>query len=684
MKGGQKEEARDICGKEHNNRKAPDKNRVKRTLTKYSALFAGVLTLASCAPIPAPSTPSNVIARQQKIEIVKDAIKKNPEEAIQYIEELAAVDYPETVSALVDAAKKNPEGMMSLIEKMLASEKEGVRVAALSALEETAPAFMGAGRGRGPGIYLESYPGVMEKLGGLLTNEEMAGHTLDVVIAFRFGINWNEYPSVMEGIGKVLTSENKESLKKALKVLDEMYPYRPNLDDYPEIIERVVDLLKADDLSVREAAAQVTGRLAYENPEKVVPILKGLLKDENSARYVVAATYYAVKGGLTLDNEMEGELMKLAHLKETSKAAISMFGTAAVGDSKYLYSLTELLADKDKYVSKNAVLELDKIAALSIDLSQNEEIIKKIEAALWGADTSNYLSVIELFGTIVARNPDVMVPRLEKLLKDKGKRYTLIEVLGTAATKNPAGVSPYLENWLRNKKMKDTASEALKNATFKNAGAMVPQLKHLLDDPDKDIRWWAAGSWTAGYINSYADSEVILKLGKMLDDPEWEVKWGAAWALENAAKTADLSKYSGVMETLLKLLDDKHWELRWGASGALKGAAAKGVDLGKYPGAIEKLGELLEDKNAGVRTNAAGALKENAGDIDWNNYPGIIEKLGKLLKDKNDAVKQSDGTVVPIDEVWLNALLALEAIPKKHPEMEPSIKQMKIKAGIDW
>jgi HEAT repeat protein len=583
MKGGHKgEEARNICGKEHNNRKTSDKNKIKRVLLKCSVLLSGLLTFASCAPLPAPSTASDINAKQQKIEMVGKLIEKDPGKAMALAEELLAVKDIFTgvvVDVLSDAARKNPDIIMPLLVKLLTDENKDMRKYAVDVI-------FAATRSRyyddKEMVDLKKYPEVIKEFGTLLTDKESEGSVeggiLHMLRECSDEIDLTGYQSVMKGLEKMLNDKNENSVSDAIWIiLDTLEKAdNPDLSGYPESVEGVGKLLTHQ---------------SYKYP--AVRVLELIAENTDLTTYPTI---------------ME-ELVKIA--KDTSYRNWSLQGN---GPEAHKTLASTLLKNTAKAIPYFEQL-----------LAEDAALITKSYA-------------VQALGTAAANNPQETVPYLEKWLKNTYTINGAASALKCAAEENPQAMEPHILKLLNSedKGMRwwVVGVVVANNEEYFESSAMMKKITELLENDEWEVKWGAAWAFENAARNGKNLSDypgVMKNLLKLLDDSHWEMRWGASGALKATASNVNLSKYDGAIKKFGELLEDESAGVRTNAAGALA-KTAKYTDLSKYPGIVKKLGKLLKDTTSTVEQSDGKVVEIE--EVRWN----ACDALEAIAK-KNPAVK---------------------------------------------
>jgi len=647
------------------------------------------------------------------------------------------------------SAKNNPDKVLPFIEKSLSDSNKYVRAYAAIAIRYAIETTFEGGY-ESAGVPLNNFPGIIEKLGGLLKDDFANQYAFETLKEAAKGVCLANYQKVLEGLELLFYGADQDSAHEAMQILDRTtHVGSANLSEFPRILEKLekiavnegkdrgsafnvlghiaertveakkilMKFAKNADPQVRKPAIKALEYAAVRNPDAIVPFFLELLKSGIDNQSVLDSL---IKVAKTVDiSKYRGvvdELARLSKSKEDSRSSILVLGEAAVRNPKNVMPIIEdLLAGKDREARENAVDAIKKSAegnpnesefvsylgrmlkdrngqkrkcaagafaeiGRKVDISKNEEILEELAKP----DKDALYEKESALGGIIAKNPNTMIPFIQNRLVGKDKSSNLAAVaLGIATVENPSEIMPHMLAMLKEKKWKAQAFVALKVAASRDLEKLVPYINALLDQGDKEIKWWVAGVALAQSPHTVRRYPVLMeRLSILLIDDYWEVRWGACWALEKVAGYAEgLKEQPIIIERLGALLNNDHWEVRWGASGALKKAAYRKAEL--HPWIIQNLIRRINDDNAGVRSNALGALSAVAWDTDLSSYDsttGIFKRIMGVIHDKSDSIRQKDGKLVRLDhEVGISARVLLDVMAKKNPsKVEPYLKRARI------
>jgi len=370
-------------------------------------------------------------------------------------------------------------------------------------------------------------------------------------------------PQIIQKLIQLLKDKERDVRGSAAYVLGQIQA--------KEAVPQLLELLKDKERDVRVSAASALGQI---QAKEAVPQLMELLKDEDS---LVRGSAASALGQIQAKEEIP-QLMELLKDKKWDVREGAAFALGEMQAKEAVPQLLELLKDKDSKVRGRAVIALGQMQAKEAVPSLIELLKDKESYAVRG-------SAAGTLGQIQAKEA---APQLLELLRDEYSyvRFRAAYALGQINAKEAV---PSLIELLKDKSyaVRSRAAETLCQIQTEEA---VPQLLELLKDEDSIVIGSAADA-----LGRIRPKEAVPQLLELLKNKDWYVRGHVAFALgQMQAKEA--------LPQLMELLKDKESYVRWGAASAL-GRISDRKALGS-------LKPLLNDEDFRVRNSAFSALKE--------------------------------------------------------------------------
>jgi HEAT repeat protein len=344
------------------------------------------------------------------------------------------------------------------------------------------------------------------------------------------------------------------------------------------------EMLKDDDWTVRQAAAQTLAQVFQQMGREAIPDLRGMLKDKDENVRQAAVEALAQVAGREADPDLRG-MLKEDRDENVRRAAVEAL--AQVAGQEVIPDLRELLKDGMWDMRQAAVEALAQVAG--------QEAIPDLRGMLKDKDEDVRRAAVEALAQVAGQEA---IPDLRGMLKDEDVREGVVEELAQVFQQMGREAIPDLGEWLEDEEwvVRRAAVEALAQVAGREA---IPDLRGMLKDKGENVRRAAVEA-----LAQVAGQEATSDLRGMLKDKGENVRWAAAQALAQVAGREAIPDLRGMLE-------DKDENVRWAAVEALAQVAGRE--------AIPDLREYLKGEHEYMQWRAEQALEElvTEDDLTW-------------------------------------------------------------------